>query len=246
MQLELLTVLLWSCFSITAYRGSASCQQLFRGNYGLQRASSLLGCTGKKVMEVILLWSACQQASGGDPSLLSTGETCPECRSDAGLTRTAVVWTLWRKASKGPQIGWRYWSIFCMRKSRQSLDHSAWFRGILPMCTHVEQSRWSQAFSLVLGGGTRGTDRNLKHGKFHLKLRKTLFTLRMASTNHVAQSGSGVSILGGNQSLTGHHPGQFAVAAPALSRGWIRLSPDEPSSLSCDWLHFTLLPFCHN
>lgn len=86
----------------------------------------------------------------------------------------------------------------------------------------------------MLGGGTRGTDHNLKHGKFHLKLRKILFTLRIVNTNHVAQSGSGVSILGDNQSLTGHHPGQFAVAAPALSRGWIRLSPDVPSSLSCD------------
>lgn len=66
---------------------------------------------------------------------------------------------------------------------------------------------------------TRGTDRNLKHGKFHLKLRKILFTLRMVNTNHVAQRVCGVSILGDNQSLTGRHPGQAAVAAPALRRG---------------------------
>lgn len=46
-----------------------------------------------------------------------------------------------------------------------------------------------------------------------------LFILGMVNTNHVAQRGCGVSILGDNQSPTGHHPGQPAVAVPALSRG---------------------------
>lgn len=57
----LLTVLLWSCFSITAHGGNAFCQQLFRDNYCLQRASSLLGCIEKSIasrsVEVILLCS---------------------------------------------------------------------------------------------------------------------------------------------------------------------------------------------
>lgn len=69
------------------------------------------------------------------------------------------------------------------------------------MCTPTDagnRAHGARLFSVVLGGGTRGTDHNLKHRKFHLKLRKILFALRMVNTNHVAQRGCGVSILGDN------------------------------------------------
>lgn len=112
-----------------------------------------------------------------------------------------------------------------MKKSRElgplNLEKRR-LRGILPMCTRTDGGRradGARLFSVLLGDGTRSTDHSLKHGKFHLKLRKTLFALRMVNTNHLAQGGCGVSILGDNQSPAGHYPGLPAVAEPALSRG---------------------------
>lgn len=51
-------------------------------------------------------------------------------------------------------------------------------RGILPMCAYTD-GVWNRAdgarlFLVVLGDGTRGTNHSLRHGKFHLKLRKIL------------------------------------------------------------------------
>lgn len=130
----------------------------------------------------------------------------------------------------------------------RSLGCSAWRRegsGESYSCVFILMEGIEQmepGFSQGCLVATRGTDHNSKHGKFHLKLRKILFTLRMVNTNHDAQRSCGVSILGDNQSLTGHRPAQAAAAAPALSRGLDWLSPDVPSSLSCDDVFYPASP----
>lgn len=116
-QPELLSVLLWSCFSITAHRENVSCQQLFRGNYWLQRASSLLGCTGKSIasrsVEVIFLCSALGRHAWS--------VWCWAPQSSSGMD---IV-------EKGQQRDINMTEVLehlSYEEKQQSLDHSAWRR----------------------------------------------------------------------------------------------------------------------
>ena len=98
-----------------------------------------------------------------------------------------------------------------------------------------------------LGGDrTRRNGCKLKYRKFSLSRRRSCEGSQ--TVEQVAQRGCGLSIFGDTQNLTGHGPGQPAVADPALSRGLaltISPSPLPPQPFCDSGLGSHLLLFCN-
>ena len=63
----------------------------------------------------------------------------------------------------------------------------------------------ARLFLVVPNNRTRGNGLYLRHRKFHMNVRKNIFTLRVTAVEHTAQRSCGV-FSGGIQNPAGHFP----------------------------------------
>lgn len=83
-----------------------------------------------------------------------------------------------------------------------------------------------------MGPGDRTSISGHKHKKFHLNIKKYIFTVRAGE--HWDQLPScGVVVLGDTQNLLGHSLGNLLWVTLLEREGWVRVYPEVPLNLNC-------------